>query len=230
MAGRYAAAVRRTEITVSEAESRILARLVAILADKGIADRDLLAAIAATPRDAFVAEAAGAALGRDRPLLLECGQTVEAPSAFARLCVAAEIDRGRRVLEIGTGSGWGTAVLAALAAKVYTVERWATLGAAAAERFSDFAFDNVVASVHDGLEGWSRHAPFDRILVSGATPEPPADLIAQLAVGGVLVAPLGPSGGPQTLTRWRRGDRAVEVEALGPVRCVALIPGRAQAL
>jgi protein-L-isoaspartate(D-aspartate) O-methyltransferase len=163
-------------------------------------------------------------------LPIDCGQSIDRPSAFTRLCLAAGVSAGQRVLEIGTGSGWGTAVVAAVAAKVYTVERWQTLGEQAMERFSELGCDNVVASIHDGLEGWPRHAPYDRILVDGAVDAEPTALMKQLVPGGFLVAALGRTGEPQVLTRWERGDRGFLAESLVPVRMVSLIPHRAAVL
>jgi protein-L-isoaspartate(D-aspartate) O-methyltransferase len=229
MSGRYAPALRRADIDVSRAERRALADLSAEMAAKGFCDPFLLDAIEKTPRAPFLPEGWHDHAFRDRPVPIDCGQTMEAPSDFALLAAAAGIGPGQRVLEIGTGSGWGSAVLAALAAKVYTVERFQRLGEAALERFGALGCDNVVASVHDGLDGWSRHAPFDRIVVAGGLGEPPAGLIGQLGTGGLLVATIG-TGRAQVLTRFERTERGVVATPLRARRAVPMIAGRALVL
>ena len=161
---------------------------------------------------------------------IECGQTVDAPSALGLLYQSAGIAPDHRVLEIGTGSGYGTAILAALAAKVYTVERFRTLGELAAERFATLHLDNVVASIHDGFEGFSRNAPFHRIVIDGAIEVPPRALLDQLAPQGVLVAPIGVAGSRQVLTRYVRKDKGLDIEPICEVRRIALVAGRAAAL
>jgi protein-L-isoaspartate(D-aspartate) O-methyltransferase len=143
---------------------------------------------------------------------------------------AAGIAPDHRVLEVGTGSGYGTAILAALAAKIYTVERFRTLGELAAERFATLHLDNVVASVHDGFEGFARNAPFHRIVVDGAVEVPPRALLDQLAPQGVLIAPIGVAGSRQVLTRYVRRDKGLDIEPVCEVRRIALVAGRAAAL
>ena len=230
MAGRTAALLRRSEYDVAEADRLALARLALTLSTRGLHDRRVLAAIAALPRTLFVAAADHAKALEDRPVPIECGQTLDAPSVHALVWQAAEIAPEHRVLEIGTGSGWGTSILAGLCTKVYTVERWRTLADLAFERFSTLDLDNVVPSVHDGLEGFPRHAPFHRIIVEGALAEVPQALLEQLAPQGILVAAHGVAGAPQTLTRWVRRDKGFTVEPLAPIRRVALVPGRAAAM
>ncbi len=230
MAGRFAAQVRRAEIAIPAVDRTALARLVLAVASKGVHDRRILAAIEEIPRSLFVAaEYHGKSL-EDRPVPIECGQTVDAPSAIALLHQAAGIAPDHRVLEIGTGSGYGTAILASLAAKIYTVERFRTLGELAADRFSTLHLDNVVASIHDGFEGFGRHAPFHRIVLDGAVEVPPRALLEQLAPQGVLVAAIGVAGGRQTLTRYVRADRGLDIEPVCEVRRIALVAGRAAAL
>ncbi|MDK9694961.1 MAG: protein-L-isoaspartate(D-aspartate) O-methyltransferase [Siculibacillus sp.] len=230
MAGRYAAPLRRAEISLAEGDRVALARLVLALSQKGVHDRRILAAVEEIPRSLFVsAEWHDKALA-DRPVAIECGQTIDAPSALALMYQAAGIAPDHRVLEIGTGSGYGTAILASLAAKVYTVERFRTLGELAAERFATLHLDNVVASIHDGFEGFSRHAPYHRIVVDGAIEVPPRALLDQLAPQGVLIAAVGVAGSTQVLTRYVRRDKGLDIEPLGEVRRIALVAGRAAAL
>lgn len=230
MAGRYAAPLRRAEISLAESDRVALARLVLAVSQKGVHDRRILAAIEEIPRSLFVAANWHDKALQDRPVAIECGQTIDAPSALGFMYQAAGVASDHRVLEIGTGSGYGTAILAGLAAKVYTVERFRTLGELAAERFATLHLDNVVASIHDGFEGFPRHAPFHRIVVDGAIEVPPRELLEQLAPQGVLIAAVGAAGQPQVLTRYVRRDKGLDIERVGEVRRVALVAGRAAAL
>ncbi len=224
------AALRRAEDRIVEVDRFALAKLVLELSRRGLHDRRILSAVEALPRSLFCAAAHHDRALLDRPIPIECGQTIDRPSDLALAYQAAGITNEHRVLEIGTGSGYGTAILAGVAAKVYTVERFRTLGDLAAERFATLGLLNVVASVHDGLEGFARHAPFHRIVVDGALEEVPEALLEQLASQGVLVAPIGRAGERQALTLVRRTDTGFEREVVGEVRRVAMIPGRAAAI
>lgn len=229
MGARHATLLRHAEYRVDDAEVMALARLALALSSKGLHDRRILAAIETLPRSLFVATAHRTRALEDRPIPIDCGQTADAPSVAGLAYQAAELAPEHRVLEIGTGSGWGTAILAGLCTKVYTVERFRTIADLAFERFATLALDNVVPSVHDGLEGFARHAPFHRILLDGAVEEVPRILLDQLAPQGVLVAPIGRPGATQTLTRWRRTETGLVREEIAPTRRVALISGRALA-
>lgn len=230
MAGRHATLLRHADCRIDDAERMALARLALTLSTKGLHDRRILGAIETLPRSLFVANAHRSRSLEDRPIPIECGQTADAPSVAALALQAAELLPEHRVLEIGTGSGWGTAILAGLCTKVYTVERFRTLAELAFDRFSTLAIDNVVPSVHDGFEGFVRHAPFHRIILDGAVEEVPKALLEQLAPQGILVAAVGPARGAQTSMRWIRREKGFTVEEIGPTRRVALIPGRAGAL
>lgn len=230
MAGRFAAPLLRAEITLAETERVALARLVLAVSTKGVHDRRILAAIEAIPRSLFVSAEYHAKALEDRPVPIECGQTVDAPSALGLMYQAAGIAPDHRVLEVGTGSGYGTAILAGIAAKVYTVERFRTLGELAADRFATLHLGNVVASIHDGFEGFARNAPFDRIVVDGAVEVPPRALLDQLAPQGVLIAAIGIAGARQVLTRYVRRDKGLAIEPVCEVRRIALVAGRAAAL
>lgn len=230
MVGRHATLLRHADFRIDDEEALGLAHLALTLSSKGLHDRRILGAIETLPRSLFVAAAHRARALEDRPIPIECGQTADAPSVLGLAHQAAEIAPEHRVLEIGTGSGWGTAIIAGLCTKVYTVERFRTLADLAFERFSTLALDNVVPSVHDGLEGFPRHAPFHRILLDGAVEEVPRTLFDQLAPQGILVAPIGPARGWQTLTRWVRRESGLVREEIGRTRRVALISGRAGAL
>lgn len=230
MAGRHATLLRHADYRVDDGEALALAHLALTLSAKGLHDRRILGAIETLPRSLFVASAFRNRSLEDRPVPIECGQTSDAPSVLALALQAAELSSEHRVLEIGTGSGWGTAILAGLCTKVYTVERFRTLADLAFERFATLGLDNVVPSVHDGFDGFPRHAPFHRILLDGAVEDVPRALLDQLAPQGILVAAIGRPRERQTLTRWVRLEKGFRREEIGPTRRVAMIPGRAVAL
>ena len=201
------------------------ARLMLQLRKAGITDPKLLAVMEETPRDLFVEAAFAARAWDDAPLPIADGQTISQPFVVGAMTAALELSGDQKVLEIGTGSGYQTAILARLARRVYTVERYRSLMRAAQRRFATLGLTNVVASCSDGGLGWPQQAPFDRILVTCAAPERPDPLLAQLAPGGVLVAPVG-AGAVQELLRYRlRPDGVFEEEHLMDVRFVPLLPG-----
>jgi protein-L-isoaspartate(D-aspartate) O-methyltransferase len=161
------------------------------LADRGITDRRVLAAMRAVPREAFVPpdlihEAYG-----DYPLRIGAGQTISQPYIVALMTEAARLERRSRVLEIGTGSGYHAAVLARLAAAVWTVERLPDLARGARSRLAALGVANVTVLIGDGALGYPPAAPYDAILVAAAAPAPPPALLRQLAPGGRLVIPVG---------------------------------------
>jgi len=134
------------------------------------------------------------------------------------------------VLEIGTGCGYQTAILARLARRVTTIERFRTLSKAAEARFQVLGLRNISALLGDGLRGWKRQAPFDRILVTAACAEPPVKLITQLTENGVLIAPLVLPDGRQRLTLFQRIGKGVDTRDLGPARFLPIVPGSAKTL
>ena len=178
-------------------------------------------ALAAVPRDAFVSASDRDRAYMNRPLSIGHGQTISQPFIVALMTDLAALSPGDRVLEIGTGSGYQAAVLAALGAEVYTIEIVAPLGLAARERLARFGYRAEVR-IGDGNAGWPEHAPFDAILVTAAGPLPTA-LTGQLKAGGRLVMPIGAAQGTQQLTVFTR-DAAGQVtpSAKLPVRFVPL--------
>jgi protein-L-isoaspartate(D-aspartate) O-methyltransferase len=134
------------------------------------------------------------------------------------------------VLEIGTGSGYQAAILSRLAAKVTSIERYRTLAEQARARLASLGYDNVEVIAGDGMAGAPDRAPFDRIIVTAAADEIPGALIDQLAVGGIMILPLGPRRGDQVLIRLRRTETGVERNELIGVRFVPLVPGQAREL
>ncbi len=146
------------------------------------------------------------------------------------MTAALDVGADDRVLEIGTGTGYQTAILARLARRVYTIERFRTLTAAAESRFRTLRITNVTTLVGDGLKGWPEQAPFDRIIVTAADEAVPEGLPRQVRLGGVLIMPVGPADGVQKLMRYVRGEEGFAAEPLADVRFVPLIPGKAQRL
>ena len=173
----------------------------------------------AVPRHHFVPPGERQLAYDDRPLPIGGGQTISQPWIVARMAEALEIQPDDRVLEVGTGSGYAAAVLAELAARVVTIEQDRTLATRAAQVLDDR--DNVVVVVGDGSRGWPDEAPYDAISVAAAAPEVPPPLLDQLADGGRLVMPVGPSSMHRLLLLRRDGEDLVEQD-LGAVRFVPL--------
>ena len=207
-----------------------IGRLILALRSQGVIDPKVLDAIEATPRELFVPELFQDRSWEDSALPIACGQTISQPFIVGLMTQALEVEPRHRVLEIGTGSGYQTAVLARLARYVYTVERYRTLLAEAEARLKKLDLLNVITRFGDGGEGWPEQAPFDRIMVTAAAPSEPKRLIAQLKPTGILVAPVG-RGAVQSLVRYvGDGEGAFRREPLGEVRFVPLVEGVAREL
>ena len=205
-----------------------LAELVGGLREQGVSDAKVLHALAAIPRDLFVPELFRERSWEDSALPIACGQTISQPLIVGLMTQALALEGRHRVLEIGTGSGYQTAVLARMARYVYTVERYRTLQGEAEARLKRLALTNVIYRFGDGGEGWPDQAPFDRILVTAAAPGEPRALLDQLKPKGVLVAPVG-RGPVQTLIRYAGDGRGgFREDGLGEVRFVPLLPGVAR--
>jgi protein-L-isoaspartate(D-aspartate) O-methyltransferase len=194
------------------------------IAARGIRDPAVLEALRTVPREAFLPSALAEFAYEDHPLPIAVGQTISQPFIVALMTAALELRPEDRVLEIGTGSGYAAAILGRIARDVYTIERHGELADAAAVRLRTLGFDNVHVLHGDGTLGWEEHAPYDAIVVTAGGPEIPAALLAQLAVGGRLVIPVGEEKTLQTLARVRRqADGSFRQEDLGDVRFVPLI-------
>lgn len=190
---------------------------------RGVTDPRVLAAMESVPRHLFVRESLAATAYKDHPLPIAADQTISQPYVVALMAEAAEITPHERILEVGTGSGYGAAVLAELAAEVITVERHQNLAGRATEVLAELGYHNVTVAETDGSLGYAPRAPYSAVLVTASTPTIPDLLVDQLADGGRLIIPLGPLGQVQQLTRLRRtGDRTT-TETLGAVRFVPLI-------
>lgn len=209
-------------MTSQRARDRLVERL---RSEGGIRDEQVLTAIRNLPRHLFIDEALASRAYEDTALPIGCGQTISQPWVVARMTEAL-LEHGpvKRVLEVGTGSGYQGAVLAALVPEVYTVERIDELLRQARRRFRKLGFDNVRSRHDDGRTGWPDAAPFDAIIVTAAGSHVDPALLDQLAEGGVLVAPVGgPSG--QQLLRLRKTAEGVVQEDLGAVSFVPLLAG-----
>ncbi len=169
-------------------------RMLRDLEAKGIRDQRVLEAMRAVPRHDFVDKALGARAYKDYALRIGEGQTISAPWIVARMTELLELEKEHSVLEIGTGSGYQTAVLAQLARVVYSIERVSALARQAVQRIQALGFDNVKIQVFDGSIGFSDRAPYDRILVTAGAPDVPPPLIEQLAPRGRMVIPVGEHG------------------------------------
>jgi len=206
------------------------ARLILGLRQGGITDPAVLNAIEKTPRNLFVPDQWQERSWEDRALPIACGQTISQPLIVGLMTQALTVEPRSRVLEIGTGSGYQTAVLSPLARLVYTIERYRTLLGEAETRLKRLGITNVITRFGDGGEGWPEQAPFDRILVTAAMESEPKLLLTQLKPNGVLVAPVG-RGAVQTLKRYvGDGKGGFHREDLGDVRFVPLLPGVAREL
>lgn len=190
---------------------------------RGIRDARVLSAMRTVPRHLFVPSGNRDSAYEDRPVFIGHGQTISQPYMVAIMTEALELRGAERVLEIGTGSGYQTAVLAELCAAVFSVERIPELAARAEQALAGLGYGNVALYTGDGSEGWPEHAPFDRILVTAAAPSVPRALSDQLADNGVLVAPVGDWRRAQELVVARRVGAAVNIERGIGCRFVPLI-------
>ena len=205
-------------------DARIL-RLVMKLREQGISDTDVLSALERVPRDAFVLDSFADRAYDDNALPIDQGQTISQPYIVAYMTAALRLNDRLKVLEIGTGSGYQTAILSKLCRRVYSIERYPSLLAQAEARFVDLGIHNVTARVGDGHKGWPEQAPFSRIIVTAAADDMPQLLIDQLDIGGILVTPIGEGRNNQQLVRITKSEDGVLSEDLIPVRFVPLVEG-----
>jgi len=213
-----------------EIEARQRAEFQLFLRQRGIRDNNVLRALETVPRTMFVQEGLEEHAYADRALPIACGQTISQPFLVAYMTQMLELTDAHKVLEVGMGSGYQTAVLARLARRVFTVDRFRTLVAEAEKRLATLRITNVVSMTADGSLGWPQQAPFDRIIVTAAAEEVPKALVSQLAEGGIMLIPVGPHGGDQKLVRIEKGADGVAEKELMGVRFVPLVAGRAASL
>jgi protein-L-isoaspartate(D-aspartate) O-methyltransferase len=189
---------------------------------RGISDQRVLEAMREVPRELFVPEEQRRRAYADSALPIGSGQTISQPWIVAAICQSLELAGPERVLEIGTGSGYSSAVLALLAAEVVTIERHAELAQEAEARIRELGIPNVEVVVGDGSRGLPERGPFEAIAVHATAPRPPRSLAEQLAEGGRLVIPIAQRGADMLTQYRRRGDEIV-AEVIGPCRFVPLI-------
>jgi len=189
----------------------------------GIRDQNVLAAMNSVPRHFFVPEALRGQAYGDHALPISANQTISQPFIVARMTELLEVGKNSRVLEIGAGSGYQTAVLAYLASQVYAIERLGELAREAQARLRELGIYNATVKAFDGTLGWSAHGPYNAILVAAGGPRLPDPLVSQLGVGGHLVIPIGETRESQRLVRLTKTDRGTKVEEHGSCQFVPLI-------
>ncbi|MAL80166.1 MAG: protein-L-isoaspartate O-methyltransferase [Sneathiella sp.] len=204
-------------------------RLIMELRRQGISNTDVLSAVERVPRDVFVPPTFRDRAYENIALPIASGQTISQPYIVAYMTQLLNLDKRRKVLEIGTGSGYQTAILARLSRRVYSIERYRNLLETAEKAFEELKITNITARVGDGYKGWPEQAPFDRILVTAAAEEVPQALIDQLAPDGIMVLPVGRDSTSQHILRITRDEAGnLSEEVLLPVRFVPMVQGVAE--
>lgn len=212
------------------AEKEGFASLVLRLRRDGLQDKRLLTAVEQTPRTHFVPPAFSSAAYSPRLVPIDCGAFMEGADLAVQMIYLLMVREGQRVLEIGTGSGFTAAVMGRLADRVFTLDRYRTLVAAAQQRFERLGLTNVAARHADGSQGMKGEGTFDRILVSAAFASLPRWFVEQLASGGVMLAPMLDESGKCTLVRLTKVGSRFDREDLFSVPYEPLVAGRAAAL
>jgi protein-L-isoaspartate(D-aspartate) O-methyltransferase len=200
-------------------------RFILNLRQGGIIDTALLSAMEKVPREMFVPEAFRDRAYEDTALPIGYGQTISRPRIVAQMIEALDVHDRVKILEVGTGSGYQTAVLSYLCRRVYTIERHRDLLRVAEGRFGALERRNITTRAGDGWRGWPEQAPFTHIVVSAAAPEVPPVLVEQLDTGGVMVIPVGDERQEQRILRVTRTAQGVDMEDRGPVRFLPLVEG-----
>jgi protein-L-isoaspartate(D-aspartate) O-methyltransferase len=194
------------------------------IAARGIRDPEVLKALRETPRHRFMPADVQSMAYRDRPAPIGHGQTISQPYIVAFMSEALDVRKEHRVLEIGAGSGYQSAILSPLASEVYTIEIVGALARTAAETLKQLGYKNVFVREGDGYKGWPEKAPFDRIILTAAPPEIPEELVKQLKPGGRLLAPVGDSTLDQEIVLLTKAaDGKVTTRSLLPVRFVPMV-------
>ena len=191
----------------------------------GVSNSEILKSIETIDRSSFVSKSFLGRSFEDIPLPIECGQTISQPSLVAFMTQQLEIPYRGKVLEIGTGSGYQTAILARLSSRVYSVERYKKLVDIAKVRLANLNISNVIILLKDGFFGYSPQAPFDRIIITAAVEEIPRLVITQLKVGGVMIVPVGLSNQKQSLLKVVKNEKGLDINELMSVRFVPMTEG-----
>ena len=197
---------------------------------RGISDQTVLRTMEEVPREVFVAAGDREHAYRDSALGIACGQTISQPFVVAYMTEQLQLRKEHKVLEIGTGSGYQAAVLSRLCAHVLTIERYRTLADTARDRLEALDYFNVEVMFGDGFDVPAGAGDFDRIIVTAAMEQIPEKLLERLLPGGILIAPVGPHHGTQTLVRMTKKDSGFERKELVDVRFVPALPGIAREL
>ena len=197
---------------------------------RGISDQAVLRTMEEVPREAFVEEADREDAYRDSALGIACGQTISQPFVVAYMTEQLKLTKNHRVLEIGTGSGYQAAVLSRLAGHVVSIERFRTLADSARQRLQALGYHNVEVMLGNGFAVPEQLGQFHRIIVTAAMTKLPDELVQRLEPGGILIAPVGPHHGVQTLVRVVRTETGFDRKELVDVRFVPALPGIAQQL
>jgi protein-L-isoaspartate(D-aspartate) O-methyltransferase len=197
---------------------------------RGISDQTILRAMEEVPRELFVTAADRGHAYRDSALGIACGQTISQPFVVAYMTEQLALQKHHNVLEIGTGSGYQAAILSRLCRHVLTIERYRTLADSARARLEKLGYDNIEVMFGDGFDVQAGAGNFDRIIVTAAMEQIPESLLGRLEPAGILIAPVGPHQGTQTLVRVVRSEAGFERKDLVDVRFVPALPGIAREL
>ena len=203
--------------------------LILKLRQFGISNKEILACIETLDRSDFVSESFLDRCLEDIPLPIDCGQTISQPSLVAFMTQQLEIPQRSKVLEIGTGSGYQTAILAKLSSRVYSIERYKTLADMAKKRLEKLNISNVTILLNDGFFGYAPQAPFDRIILTAAVEEIPSLVISQLKVGGIMIVPVGLPNQKQSLLKVIKNEKGLDITELMSVRFVQMKEGLVKA-
>ena len=191
----------------------------------GVVDKNVLDAMERIDRKNFINGVFSEKAYDDTPLPIACGQTISQPTVVGLMTQALQVTSRDKVLEVGTGSGYQAAILSLLARRVYTVERHSLLVNNATKVFQKLNISNVTTILADGGYGLEQQAPFDRIIVTAASDDPPASLLSQLKIGGIMIIPVGQSDNMQNLIKIAKTDEGYEYHDLQAVRFVPLVAG-----
>lgn len=214
--------------STSEPSEKMMFQLA--LRRRGISDLSVLRAMEEVPRESFVEAHDRDHAYRDSALGIACGQTISQPFVVAYMTEQLRLNRDHRVLEIGTGSGYQAAVLSRLCKHVLTIERYRTLADTARQRLEKLGYHNIEVMLGDGFDVPPGAGDFDRIIVTAAMEQIPDKLLQRLEAGGILIAPVGPHHGTQTLVRVTRTETGFDRKELVDVRFVPALPGVAREL
>jgi len=208
---------------ISAAERKM--QFLFAIRSRGVTNKRVLNAMEKVDRGKYIRGTFENRAYEDTPLPIACGQTISQPSIVALMTEALDVHPRDKVLEIGTGSGYQAAILSQLARRVYTVDRHGRLVRAARSIFEAEDISNITALIADGSRGLPDQAPFDRILLTAASEDPPGPLLSQLRVGGIMVLPVGQSNTVQTLVKIVKTETGLEYDELRSVRFVPLLEG-----